>query len=92
MAITRNGRATFWFENDSGVFYEVSINNSTGVGVARKHGAAVSGVPSLSLAETAVTVDPASLAAWQGYSEGRKVRAAVYNTAQGLAAVLPDAS
>lgn len=92
MALVRPGRVTFWFENDNAVLYEVSIVKDTGEGRATKHGSVITGVPMFDGTETALTVDTASLSAWQGYHTSRMARAAVYNTTQDLATILDDAS
>jgi hypothetical protein len=80
---------TFLFENSNGKLYEVTIDHA-GVGVGRLQGTKVNTSPSqqLSLTETALTVDGASLVAWRAYHVSRKTYAAVYNTAQDLDTLL----
>lgn len=92
MAVTNSWRVTFRFQNSNDVFYDISIDHDTGVGVARKHGLTVKGSPMHDATETALTVDGASLATWKNYANSQRQHAAVYNTAQALNTILNAAS
>lgn len=92
MAITNSFRVTFRFENINGVFYDVTIDYATGVGVARKHGLTINTAPMHNAPETVLTVDPAELAAWQSANNAQRKHAAIYNGGQTLAAILNAAS
>jgi hypothetical protein len=92
MAINDTRRAKFVFQNTLGVYYDVSIAYDTGVGVARKHGLTIKSTPMYDASETALTVDGASLTAWQAMSNSARQIEAVYNTAQTLDAILNAAS
>lgn len=78
-------RVKFVYESGTGVEYMISIDGDTGAGEAI---VLTKGRPIGSATRTAVTVDPASLAAWLDYHNTRKAHAAVYNTAQLLSAIL----
>lgn len=91
MAINRPGLVKFWYQNNNGAFYSVSINKSTGVGAATYHGTAINSTPMYAETEVALAVDSADLADWQGAHDSWRIRADVYNTDNTLEALLTGA-
>lgn len=81
-------RLALWFENSNGKLYELSFDLTTGAGWAKLHGDSVQSSPQHGTTKVALTVDGASLSAWQSYHNSRRCYAAVYNTAQDLDTIL----